>query len=155
MNPIPAEIFLKSIRALFTETFDQSHGIYLDRGTSLFETLNTITAETASIPVSATCATLAAQVEHTAFYIDVLIRYITGDPPRNVDWGDIWNRVSAVTPEEWEASKGRLKENYQRLVTVTDGLSWESENHVNGVIAVIGHTAYHLGEIRQALCTLR
>ncbi|MEI2736167.1 MAG: hypothetical protein V9G24_16185 [Rhodoblastus sp.] len=48
------------------------HGFYRDRGTSLFETLATISAEEASIAVGGKCATVAAQVKHIAFYLDVL-----------------------------------------------------------------------------------
>ena len=51
------------------ETFEQVHGIYLDKGTSLFETLATITAEQASQPVGGRCATLAAQVAHVDLYL--------------------------------------------------------------------------------------
>lgn len=32
---------------------------------------------------------------------------------------------------------------------------WQNEQQIGGIIAVIVHTAYHLGEIRQALCTLK
>ncbi len=38
---------------MFDETFEQVQGMYLDKGTSLFETLATVTAEEASRPVSA------------------------------------------------------------------------------------------------------
>jgi len=54
------------------ETFEQVHGIYLDKGTSLFETLATITAEQASQPVGGRCATLAAQVAHVNLYLGVI-----------------------------------------------------------------------------------
>jgi hypothetical protein len=47
-------------------------GIYLDKGTSMFETLAGISAEEATIPVGGKCATLDAQVKHVAFYLDVL-----------------------------------------------------------------------------------
>ena len=73
---LPSELF-----ELFEETFEQVHGIYLDGGTSLFETLATISAEEASLPVSATCATLAAQVEHVRFYLDVLETYLLNSEP--------------------------------------------------------------------------
>jgi len=69
---IPADSFTKELYELLDETFNQVHGIYLDKGTSLFETLETITAEQASRPVSATCASIAAQVEHVRFYLQVL-----------------------------------------------------------------------------------
>ena len=46
----------------------------LDDDTSLFEILAEISAAEASIPVSKQSANLAAQVNHTRFYIDVLIQ---------------------------------------------------------------------------------
>ncbi|MFN8564453.1 MAG: hypothetical protein U0703_23185 [Anaerolineae bacterium] len=61
--------FKRDLLDLLDETFIQHHGIYLDRGTSLFETLAPITAARASIPVGGECATLAAQVEHVRFYL--------------------------------------------------------------------------------------
>jgi hypothetical protein len=42
----------------------------LDDGTSLFETLETVSAQEASIPVGGKCASLAAQVAHVIFYIE-------------------------------------------------------------------------------------
>ena len=60
--------------------------MYLDGGTSLFETLATITAEEASRPVSAACASLAAQVEHVRFYLDVVDDYLLNQEPSKVDW---------------------------------------------------------------------
>ena len=41
-----------------TETFESVNGVYLDKGTSLFETLAEISAEDASIPVGGNCATI-------------------------------------------------------------------------------------------------
>jgi hypothetical protein len=61
-----------TLSSLLEETFENVHGYFLDRGTSFFETLAAISAEEASIPVGGRCATLAAQVRHVAFYLDVL-----------------------------------------------------------------------------------
>jgi hypothetical protein len=69
---IQTEHFTKAIYLLLEETFDNVRGIYLDKGTSMFETLAGISAEEATIPVGGKCATLAAQVKHVAFYLDVL-----------------------------------------------------------------------------------
>jgi hypothetical protein len=72
------------------------------------------------------------------------------------DWGKIWREVSAVTPEEWEACKAELRASYDRIrQLVADQADWPSEREIGGAIAMIAHTAYHLGEIRQALCTLK
>lgn len=152
------QIGLDAIRStivdFFTETFEQVNGIYLDRGTSLFETLGTISAEEASRPVSATCASLAAQVEHVRFYIDTLEVYMKGGDPGKVDWGEVWRRVSVVTPDEWDESRGRLRESYERVTALMNSFTkWEDE--MDNALAVVVHTAYHLGEIRQALCTLK
>lgn len=155
MTTIQSEHFTKALYDLLDETFDNVKGHYLDRGTSLFETLATISAAEASIPVGGKCATLAAQVKHTAFYLDVVDRSVRQGNFR-ADWGEIWRTVSAVTPEEWEEIKAELRTNYNRIrQLIADAPAWPSDDEISGAIAVIAHTAYHLGEIRQALCTLK
>jgi hypothetical protein len=72
MSQIQAEQFTQALHMLLDETFDTVNGIFLDKGTSMFQTLATISAQEASVPVGGRCATLAAQVEHVAFYLDVL-----------------------------------------------------------------------------------
>jgi hypothetical protein len=153
-NSIPVEMFTKEIYDLLDETFENVHGMYLDKGTSLFETLATITAEEASRPVSPTCAALSAQVEHVRFCVDLLERGIRGENVGKQDWGEIWRTVRDVTPEQWEDSKARLMASYKRLLETMKSLPFDNADQVGGVINVIAHTAYHLGEIRQALCSL-
>ena len=70
---IATDVFKKELFDLLEETFERVQGIYLDKGTSFFETLETISAVEASRPVSATCASIAAQVEHVRFYLQVLL----------------------------------------------------------------------------------
>jgi hypothetical protein len=156
MSTILAEHFTNALRALLDETFDNGQGHYLDRGTSLFETLADITAVEASIPVGGKCATLAAQVKHTAFYLDVVDKSVRDSNFPRVDWGEIWRTVSSVTPEEWETIKAELRASYNSILKLIEDMpGWPGEAEIGGAIAVIAHTAYHLGEIRQALCTLR
>jgi hypothetical protein len=33
--------------------------------------------------------------------------------------------------------------------------SWDDDNRVGGALAIVVHTAHHLGEIRQMLCGIR
>jgi hypothetical protein len=153
---IQTEHFTKALYALLDETFDNVQGYFLDKGTSMFETLAEISAEEASVPVGGQCATLAAQVKHVAFYLDVLEKAIRTQQFERQDWDKIWRETSAVTPEEWEALKTSLRESYDRIKTLIDDTTkWPSEREIGGAIALIVHTAYHLGEIRQALCTLK
>ena len=153
---ISQENYTNNIFAVFEETFDKHHGVYLDKGTSLFETLDTISSEEASRPVSSHCASLAAQVTHVIFYMEVLEKVIRHQEVGKVDWGDIWQRVEAVTVDEWVTVKQQLKDTYQRISALVHGIdNWDDDDQVGGIIAIVVHTAYHLGEIRQALCTLK
>jgi hypothetical protein len=139
---------------MLDETFENVQSMFLDQGTSLFETLETIPADVASKPVSATCASIAGQVDHTRFYLDVMTRFARGEQVEEIDWDVSWQTVR-VTDAEWIALKSQLKEAYQALRSVLDNdNTWESEHAVGGSMAVLAHTAYHLGEIRQALCTV-
>ncbi len=73
-----------------------------------------------------------------------------------VDWGEIWRTVQEVTPDEWAAFKRQLEQTYRRVFAMMRGLdTWEGETSSGGALAIVVHTAYHLGEIRQALCTLK
>ena len=148
--------FTQALYSLLDETFDNVHGFFLDPGTSMFETLATISAEEASVPVGGKCATLAAQVKHVTFYLDVLEKAVRTQQFERQDWGKIWRETSAVSPEEWEALKVALRAGYDRLkALINDTTEWPSEREIGGAIAAIVHTAYHLGEIRQALCCIK
>jgi hypothetical protein len=150
------ERFTKELFDILDETFENHHGIYLDRGTSLFETLDRINAAEASQPVGGKCASLAAQVAHITFYLEVLERYILTKDTGDVDWGEIWRTIKEVSPDEWMDLKHQLRQTYQRVFSMLRGLeTWEDDTSIGGALAIVAHTAYHLGEIRQALCTLK
>ena len=152
---MPQDCFSKELFTILEETFETHHGVYLDKGTSLFATLNQISAGEASIPVGNHCATIAAQVEHVIFYLKVLERYIAGQDVGKPDWGEIWSRVSGVTAAEWDELRARLKATYDRLSKMLRGIeNWEHNDAIGDSMAIVVHTAYHLGEIRQALCTV-
>lgn len=156
MSSIQPEYFTNALLTLLDETFENVHGYFLDKNTSLFETLANITAEEASIPVGGKCATLAAQVKHVAFYLEVVEKSVRDPDYPKVDWGEVWRTVERVTPEEWQTIQGELRFNYnsiKNLIRTTP--AWQGEAEIGGAIAIIAHTAYHLGEIRQALCVIR
>ena len=156
LNKINQEQVTQDLFDVLDEAFVTHHGIFLDKGNSLFETLETITAAEASIPVGGKCATLAAQVAHVNFYLEVLEDYILKKDRGKVDWGDIWRRVNEVSPEEWKAYQDQLKETYQRVISMLKSLEdWGDERPFGGALAIAVHTAYHLGEIRQAMCTVK
>jgi hypothetical protein len=155
-NKIDQKHITENLFDTLDEVFVTHHGIFLDKGTSLFETLETITAAEASMPVGGKCATLAAQVAHVNFYLEVLEAYILKKDIGKVDWGDIWRRVGKISPQEWKAYQDQLKETYQRILSMLQSIEdWNDEDTIGGAIAIAVHTAYHLGEIRQAMCSVK
>jgi hypothetical protein len=156
MDDINPQQFKEALLNLLGETYENVQGYYLDRGTSLFETLHEVSAAEASIPVGGKCATLAAQVKHVAFYLNVLENSIRDPQYPNADWGEIWRTLSSVTPQEWQDIQDELRVNYNQIVTLIENTnSWPDADAIGNIIASIVHSAYHLGEIRQALCTLK
>lgn len=147
--------FTNNLYQLMTETFEKPFGIYLDADTSLFQTLETISAEEASIPVGGKCGSLAAQVAHVTFYIESFERFVLYNDNSPRDWGYIWRTVEKVTPEEWEEYKSKLRDAYQRMDKMFHENKTWNEDTIGGALSIVVHTAYHLGEIRQALCVLK
>ncbi|MGB3306791.1 MAG: DinB family protein [Thermomicrobiales bacterium] len=154
MSQIPADIFRANVLQLLDETFEHVHGYILDRGTSLFETLATIDAATASRVFSPRASTIAAQVNHTRFYLDVLLRNMRDGDTTPADWDSSW-QVTEVTPEEWDALIAGLRASYDEIKTIAANLDEWTDDAVGGAMAIIAHSAYHLGEIRLSLAALQ
>jgi hypothetical protein len=153
---IQPENFTQALFLLLDETFDNVHGFYLDKGTSMFETLAEISAEEASISVGGRWATLAAHVKHVTFYLDVIAKMVREQNYAEVDWDEIWRTTKEVSPDEWEALKQGLRRSYESIkILIRETPAWPSEREIGGAIGTIVHTAYHLGEIRQALCMIK
>ena len=150
-NAIPVEIFKKELFDLLDETFANTQGIYLDRGTALFDTLESLSVEQAARPIGSKGATLAGHVEHIRFYLGVLTDCILRKPVGKLDWEDSW-KLQEVDKREWEATKQRLRDAYQTTLGVMKNLEvWEGEDDIGASLAILAHTASHLGAIRQAL----
>jgi hypothetical protein len=153
-NPVPIEQIRASLLTLLDETFEKGSVAYLDRGTSLFETLEGVNAETASRAVSPSRSSIAAHVDHIRFYLDVAQRSMRGEAIGEIDWKESW-RLQKVTPEKWEELKGHLRQTYKGVLAAVKGQdAWDRPQDVTDSLAILAHTAYHLGAIRQALGTV-
>ena len=142
-------------RFLLTETFESVQGAYLDKGTSLFETLAEISAAGASQPMG-NCATIAAHVAHTTYYLEVLEDRMFGRDLSGVNWDKIWDEVSGVDQAEWERMIAELRATYERISGHLDSAEeWEGITELSSMLGMIAHSAYHLGEIRQMMCHLK
>lgn len=154
---ISVDVFRDAFLALWTEIFeptgDGPHWI-LDGGTSMFETLADITAAEASMPVSNQSANLAAQVNHTSYYIGELREGLATNFTNEADWPGSW-QVGAVDDAEWQRLIEQLRADYEWMAGLAKEMSLWEEDYVGGAIAMVAHAAYHLGEIRQGIGIIR
>ena len=153
-NQISVEAFRAGLLIVLDETFERVHGIFLDPNTSLFETLATISAAEASQPVGGGCATLAAQVNHTRFYLDTIMQLGRGELTGKADWASSW-QVGAVSEAEWQDLIERLRGAYEETKAFARAFDQWDEDFIGGAFGIVAHCAYHLGEIRQALCFIK
>jgi DinB superfamily len=153
---IPVERFKKALLACLEETFSNVRGIYLDKGTTLYETLEGVSAAEASRAISGNSATIAAQVEHVRFYLDVLDEFMRTGVDKQNNWREIWETVREVTPEQWEDIKERLRQSHdQALATINSFDRWDGKYDITAALSILVHTAYHLGGIRLTLGAIR
>ena len=153
---IEIDALKKPLLNCLDETFSRVHGIFLDKGTTLFETIDSMTAAEASEKISPNSATIAAQIEHLRFYLDVLDDYIHNQEIKKVNWREIWDTVATLTEEEWEQVKRRLRASHSKVMTTINSFEkWDGEYDIGGALAILTHTAYHLGGIRVALGAIR
>lgn len=136
-----------------TEAFDSVIGMYLDKGDSLWETLENVTAEQASTPIAPGGNSIAGQIKHMIFYFDVSAAYMRNDPPDKPDWADAWKTVE-VNEDEWKELKRALGERKSEIFILIDNTPEElfpDPDVLGGTYAIVAHTAFHLGQIRHAL----
>ena len=138
------------------ETFQTHHGIYIDKGTTLFDTLSDVTAEEASQRASDRTASVAAHVRHVTFYLEVMQPLLRGEKVGKVNWREIWENDRPVTRDEWARIVDRLHEEYAKVCALhADPATWNREDALGEFTAISIHTAYHLGAVRQALAVIR
>ena len=149
MEIIQRDDFLKDILVILRETFEGSPegqpSAYLDRGIGIFPTLEKLSAENVSRDIFGT--TIAAQTEHAKFYLDRLVEFIKGRTDA-VDWDQSW-LIEDVNEAEWNALRDAVRKSYENvLLCFAEVETWNQDN-IGDAVAIIAHTSYHLGAIRQ------
>jgi hypothetical protein len=154
-DQVSPDVIRNALLQTLEEAFENVHGYFLDKGDSLFETLDGVTAAEASRAASPLVATVAAQVNHAAFYLDEAVRFATQGPPEvRPDWEGSW-AVTTVSGTEWDALRANLRTQYARVQDLVKTNPEWNEMTLGGAMAMVAHCAYHLGEIRQALGVIR
>ncbi|MDR4315442.1 Uncharacterised protein [Niallia circulans] len=147
---------LVAIRTLLKETYagpEENASWYTEAkpGSGLFGTLEKISAEDASIPVNGT--TIAAQTDHTRYYLWVANSYLNGEVPSK-DWGASW-KITTVDKITWAQFTDELQQEYTKLIKKIDSLGSLDKQTSHGLLGALAHSAYHLGSIRQMIKSIK
>ena len=93
MSTIRRTDFTDSFSQLLKETFEgppaEGGSAYLDKGAGLFQTLDRLSAEDASVPPAPGSPTVAAHCEHVRFYVFALHGLMRGATGK-IDWNQSW-----------------------------------------------------------------
>lgn len=151
MKTIAQEDYTNSFFQLFKETFEgpppDTGSAYLDKGGGLFQTLEPLTAEAASTAARPGASTIAAHCEHLRFYVMALYGLMRGATGK-IDWEQSW-LVKTVTPAEWDDLKENLRRAYATVAEHLQAVEHWGDEEIGDGMAILMHTAYHLGAIRQ------
>jgi hypothetical protein len=110
-------------------------------------TLERFTAEQASRAPALGRKTAAAHAAHLLFSLELAIQRLRGENP-DADWDGSWE-PSTVSPADWDRLRQQIREASATLRrTIENGTEWEPLAF-KGIVATVGHTAYHLGALRQ------
>ena len=149
--------FREDLFKLLKETFEGPEptgpSAFLDKGTGLFQTLSNIPAEMASTPARPEGSTIAAHAEHVRFYVEVHYKLMLGARDR-INWDESW-LIKTVTSQEWDDLKTKLHQAYSTVVEYLRARDEWSEDEAGLTMAVITHTAFHLGAIRQLILAVK
>ena len=138
-----------SLFALLRETFEGGGHIYLDPHGGLLPTIDALTAAVASHAPHPGAQTIAAHCAHVAFYVRANHDSMLGRDP-HLDWPASWS-PQRVDDREWNELRARVRREHQALIDTLTRLDTWSEQVIGDSMAIVAHTAYHLGAIRHAL----
>lgn len=150
---IQTEDFSNNYLMILKETFRSpapDGGIYLDRGTGWLETLDQVSAAQASSPLPGGRTTIAGQVNHVRFYLETLEGYMTGCLTGQTDWRESW-QVQEVDQLAWDELKRAFTATFDRVTTYLEAKRQWDDDGVTDALAILVHSAYHLGPVRQMI----
>lgn len=109
-------------------------------------TLAALDAEQASRDVDGLSA--AAHAEHVRWAMQMVNDHFDGIPPTG-DWSASWT-VKEVDAAGWDRLRNDVRETGAKLLdNLQKKHDWNDEMAMVGAFASYGHTAYHLGALRQ------
>ena len=101
-------------------------------------------------------ATIAAHAQHVRYGLSLMNRWFDegGNPFADARWDEAW-KLAGVDDAAWGEIRSGLRAEAQRWLTAIRTPRDVSDVELTGMIASIGHLAYHLGAMRQIAKHLR
>jgi hypothetical protein len=116
----------------------------------LFDALDTVNADQASLRPGSKSTTIAAHAFHVLYALEGS-NALHGAPEPEGNWEDSW-RQESVTGEEWSELKAAIHVEYASFMKwFRNHAEWDDEAVRAGAIATLPHMAFHLGAIRQLI----
>ena len=145
-----------ALRTLLSETLFRAPpdaAFIINRGEPGFlDTLKSLSARTVSTPPGAGRKPIVSHANHVLFGLGLIQRAVDGDPKAfdGVDWDAAWKLVE-VDDVQWADLLRRLEKTAQHVLDAAPQVRDWNEMMLTGLFATAGHTAYHLGAVRQML----
>jgi hypothetical protein len=141
-----------TLPTLFSELVDgtpASGGYMLNKGdTGLLRSLDKLSAVAVSVKV-ASGSSIAAHVHHLWYGLSLMSRWAAGENPwDDADWTASWKKTT-VSDAEWKKLRGELRDEAHRVLEMMRKPRDLEEAELTGLVAIVGHLAYHFGAIRQ------
>lgn len=151
---MPTTDVSQALVTLFSELVDGAPGgggafILNSRDLGLLRSLDALSANDASRSVD-DGATIAAHAQHVRYGLSLMNRWATegGNPFADAKWDEAW-KVSRVDAATWAEIRTGLGEDAGRWRDALATPRSTKPVELSGMIASVGHLAYHLGAIRQ------
>ncbi|WP_099157738.1 hypothetical protein [Virgibacillus ndiopensis] len=143
-----------AVNECLNEAFEGPRGVgsmFTDPNTAIFETLEQLSAEEASMSVHG--ATVAAHADHTRFYLWGTNEVLRKGKQPKMDWEESW-RITSVNETQWDRIQNELRNEYLTLMKNIDSVDWNTQT-INEALGSLAHSAYHLGAIRQMVKSVK
>jgi DinB superfamily len=155
MGQMSTESFVEAIASLLEEIHvgpADPHATWITSnraGSGFLGTLDTLPASVASQPPAPGMNTIAAHTGHLLFALSLALRAMHGENPyATAKWDESW-RTQTVDHAAWNTMRTDLRRVHGELVAaIKSGPPLDDPDMFKGIIALVGHGAYHLGAMQ-------
>jgi len=162
MSTLPLSDLIDSILILLTESYagppDPSATWFIDNApdSGILGILSDVDADEASRSVDGSGkpgTTIASHAEHLRWSLAASTAELRGQP-FDEDWDVSW-QLTRVDAAQWDRLRIALRTQYEQLAQAIQEQSQLQGDALTGVLALLPHTAYHLGNLRQMIERVR